>query len=284
MAKVVLVTGASGFIGREVVPALEGAGWRVVRAVRDTARCDGAGANVKLDLDCPREVLALGEKLRCDAIVHLGARVGLAGETDADLYLPNVLATGCLASLAHRWGARLILASSVMVHGAGSSRIQSDSPLQPDTAYGRSKLLGEQVVAASGADCCILRIAGVFGFRGPMHLGLNRAIAAGLKGERPLQMGPGNALRNYVYVRDVAKAIAYALENKLSGTHLVAGSEVLTIARLLQSLCDTLLPGEIPRHEPGCEAGDQVVAPSPSLPGTRSFLEALIDIRNGAAS
>ena len=275
--KRVLVTGATGFIGRATVPALAAAGWKITRGSRLAAEPLVKGV-VRLDLSEPATVLALAKQVRFDAIVHLGARVGFAGETEAELFVPNVLATGCLAYLAGLWDARLIFSSTAIVHGVRQETIESDSPLCPDTAYAKSKWLGEQLLAASPAHHCVLRIAGVFGCGGPVHLGLNCAIDGAIKSELPVQVGSGGALRNYVYVKDVAQAIVYALQERIEGTHLLAGHEVMPISTMLQEVCNLFLPGQQPVLKDGPEARSQDIKPSTYLPRTRGFRQALIDI------
>jgi nucleoside-diphosphate-sugar epimerase len=86
-------------------------------------------------------------------------------------------------------------------------------------------------------------------------------------------------LRNYIYVKDVAQAIVHALQEHLSGTHLLAGHEYISVGEMLQQVCDTFAPGSHPLLKDGSEAADQVITPSPLLPMTRGFREALIDIR-----
>jgi len=279
--KTVLITGATGFIGRATVAALTEAGWQIVQGVRTD---DGtlASGTVHLDLADPATILVLAKGPRCDAIVHLGARVGLSGEAESEMFTPNVLATGCLAYLCNLWGAHLIYASTAIVHGVRNETINSDSPVCPDTAYARSKWLGEQLIEASNARHCILRIAGVFGNDGPAHLGLNRAIEGAIRGEPPVQFGSGSALRNYVYVKDVAQAIIYALQKSVTGAHLLAGHDVLPVKEMLGQVCAAFAPGLHPVIKEGAQALDQVITPSESLPQTRGFLDALIDIRKGS--
>ena len=180
-AKSVLVTGATGFIGRATLSALADAGWQITKGSRSAGEPLVEGA-VRLDLAEPATLLALAKQVHFDAVVHLGARVGLAGEAEAELFVPNVLSTACLAYLAGLWNAHLIFASAAIVHGVRNEAIKSDSPVSTDTAYAKSKWLGEQLLSASNARHCVMRIAGVFGCDGPVHLGLNRAIDGAIKG------------------------------------------------------------------------------------------------------
>lgn len=278
-SKSVLVTGATGFIGRATVADLEQAGWRVTRGVRTTSQSSESG-DLSLDLAKPAAILALANEVRFDAIVHLGAHIGWSGATEAEMFVPNVLSSGCLASLASQWNAHLVFASAAIVCGVRTENIDALSPVAPDTAYAQSKWLGEQLISASDVCQCILRVAGVFGSGGPVHLGLNRAIDGAMKGVQPTQIGTGGALRNYIYVKDVARAIVFALQGRLEGTHLLAGSDVMSVRQMLQEICYTFLPDQQPLLNDGQEAMSQAIRPSPHLPKTRRFSEALADIKD----
>ena len=278
--KTVLVTGATGFIGRATVAALADTDWRIIQGSRLTGE-SAAQEAVHIDLSDLATVLALAKGPRFDAIVHLGARVVLSDESESGLFVPNVLSTGCLANLANLWDAHLIYASTAIVHGVRNELINIGSPICLDTAYAQSKWLGEQLVAGSNARHCVLRIAGVFGCGGPAHLGVNRAIDGAIKGAPPLQIGAGEALRNYVYVKDVAQAISYALGEQLEGTHLLAGHEIISVGEMLQQVCDTFAPNLRPVIKDGPHAMNQIVISSNDLPKTRGFHDALIDIRKG---
>lgn len=275
--KTVLVTGASGFIGRATVTCLQNAGWRVTCAVRSAKSFEHD--QIHLDLNDPAGILALESSHRFDAIVHLGASIGWSGAAESEMYVPNALATGCLAFLTRQWNARLIYASAAIVCGVKTEKIDLRTPALPDTAYAKSKYLGEQLIESSCVPHCILRIGGVFGVNGPAHLGLNRAVDGALKGLAPTQIGEAGQLRNYIYVKDVAQAILFALNSRLQGTHFLAGSEAISVNQMLKEICDTFLPGLRPTHQDGAESMCQVILPSLELPKTRSFSEALSDIK-----
>jgi UDP-glucose 4-epimerase len=279
-ARTALVTGASGFVGRATTVALERAGWSVVRGSRSSRRSDTA--TVKVDLARPETLFVLANEMRADAIVHLGAMVDFADDAGARLFAPNVLSTGCVARLGAQWEAPIVFASTATVHGIATTAIRQDSPVVPDAPYAKSKWLAEELIAAAGVEHCVLRIGGVFGPEGPAHLGVNRAISDARNGQSPTIVGSGAALRNYVYVGDVASAIVFALEGGLRGTHLLAGDDVLPIADMLREICDVFLPGHGPLTADGPEAQNQVIIPSPRLPKTHTWREALVDIRDGS--
>lgn len=147
---IVVVTGAGGFVGRELVRKLLGSEHTVVAT--DTAvqaSTNGARA-VAGDLADPavrREVLAQG----CDALVHLATVPGGAAEADPvasrrinidamyDLLLEAAEAGSC---------PRVVFASSIAVLGDPlPARVDDDSPLSPRMIYGGHKAMMEQAVA-----------------------------------------------------------------------------------------------------------------------------------------
>ena len=278
--KTAVVTGSSGFLGRHTVEALRAAGWRVLTSGR--SQLAGRLPDVPLDISRPQDVIPSLECVDFDAIIHLAAKIEWQTNVEGELFASNVLATGCIAEVATRKKAKLVVSSSVAVHGACINSITPASMEIADTPYGVSKLLGDKLVQASGARHCIIRFGGLFGLGGPGHLGLNRAVSGILAGEPPVIVGSGLARRNYLYVKDAAEAVVSALEDDVGGIHLCAGHETLSIGEMLHAACDTLAPGLQPLHREGSEAADQIIEPSSALPRSRSFTAALRDIASDA--
>lgn len=274
--KAVLVTGGSGFIGSAVVDTLLADGWQVVTTTRSNRKSE---STVFLDLSLLESIVAVGSYQHFDAIVHLGACIGWSGQSISELFMPNVVATGLLAEIAAKLDAKFVFASAAIVHGGGTERIAPDTPLLPDTPYGKSKWLAEELVAASGVKNCILRMGGVFGLDGPAHLGINRAITNAIGKIPPQLNGAGEALRSYIYVKDIAMAISFVLSEDIEGTHLLSGSEVTSIKTMLRQICDVFLSGQSPLVVEGPEAKNQIIIPSDVFPCTLSFSDALKDIR-----
>lgn len=273
--KTVLVTGANGFVGRETVKRLASDGWTVLPAMRHPH----SGGAIGLNLEDP----VIWDSLVClppiDAVVHLAAKVDFGVKALGDLYRPNIAATSAIAEFAKMRNAIFVFASSALIAGMSVDQISAETSAQPDAPYTKSKWLAEQLVEAIGVRHSILRVGGIFGLDGPEHLGLNRAIKAVVSGQRPTQIGVGDARRNYIYVKDVAAVISDVLARKIEGTHLVAGNEVLSIAGMLQVLCDDFIPGQYPERFDGSQARDQVVIPSEYLIPSRSFRAAVADMR-----
>lgn len=270
-----LVTGAHGFVGAQVVSQLKSAGWVVYSVVRNTQQDE---MDIPLDFDDLRFSSCLDGMPHLDAIVHLAAKVDFSAQNIGSLLQTNVISTAILAEFARRRGVRFIFASSALVAGVKAVNISHDSLPNADTLYARSKWMAEELVIASGASGTILRIGGIFGLHGPSHLGLNRAISAVVSGVPPEIVGSGDSLRNYIYVKDVAEIIVDVLRRDVSGVHLVAGCETLSIDKMFNQLCERFLPGSVPYRRAGHEGGDQLIDPSPDLLRSRSFSSALDDM------
>ena len=126
----------------------------------------------------------------------------------------------------------------------------------PDSGYGESKLLADKIIMSSGCDYSILQVESLVDM--DHHLRINKAIDDAIKGKTPSVTGKGAAKRNYVYVRDVAKAIVKCIEQKITGVHYLGG-EVKTIESMLIDLCEIFVPGNHPKYIHGESASDQII-------------------------
>jgi nucleoside-diphosphate-sugar epimerase len=148
--------------------------------------------------------------------------------------------------------------------------VGEDTPVTPDSHYGISKYISEEIVASCVERWNILRICGIYGLDGPAHLGLNAAIGNALrKQEAPTLKGAGQGKRNYICVSDVAEWLCRLLlhraerEEHVRETLYVAGPEILSIREYLETIVDVLLPGKRVRQEEGGDSRDMVVVSSP---------------------
>lgn len=212
----VLVTGATGFIGRHLVPALAARGHRVVRLSRTPA----PGATVAALHDAP----ALTGLLRgIGTVVHLAATTGKAPRTD--YFRTNVDATATLLRAAEQAGvARFIHVSSIAVACADKRRCW----------YAQSKEAAERLVLGSTLATTIVRPTQVFG--------PGSALLAALRRLARLPVVPafdgGHARLQPVFVIDLAEMLADVVDGGASGPEPVelGGPEVVTIREVLDRL------------------------------------------------
>jgi nucleoside-diphosphate-sugar epimerase len=278
-AKTILLTGGSGFLGKHLLEHFKNYNFKITTGTRSIEQSKKNGF-VYLNIENKDSIMSLKNYKSFDCIVHLAAKVDFMSETDQSLHAANVQSVECLVELAKIWKSQLIFTSSALIAGTKSEYVSSNTPDDPDVPYTRTKMLAEKIIKDSQISYCILRVAGIFGNNGPAHLGINNAIDKAIKGIGPIQYGSGLAKRNYIYVNDVAKAIIYAINNRLTGTHITSGSDSISIASMMEFICNALCPNETVTVNTGIEASSQVFKSSELLPKTLCFSDALIDIKN----
>jgi dTDP-4-dehydrorhamnose reductase len=153
-----LVTGAAGMLGRDVMLAAGNAGHDVVgygRAELDVT--DPAGLDRKFDLERP------------DVVINCAAWTDVDGAEDAEeaAFAVNGSGAGHVAAAAAKLKATVLHVSTDYVFdGAkGAPYVESDQPA-PLSAYGRTKLAGEEAVVAANKRHFVVRSAGLFGIGG----------------------------------------------------------------------------------------------------------------------
>lgn len=171
--KRVLLTGATGLVGRALCDELARCGYRVRAALRSAGGVPASVSETVLVGDIARQC-AWADSLRdVDTVIHLAAKAHVLTATSVDSHAyadTNAHATHRLAEVAAATGVRrLIFLSSVKVNGeetAQSAFTALDEPA-PKDEYARSKLLGERYVQAiakkSGLEVVIVRSPLVYG-------------------------------------------------------------------------------------------------------------------------
>lgn len=233
----IVVTGASGFIGRALVAHLLKLGHTVVALSRSPVNCAGAQeVRVPGYLDAPFLAHILRDTA---AVVHLAARAhqpGKAASQNEALFDDNVRATQALLDAAQQAGlARFVFISSVGVNGNqthGAPFRETDKPA-PTEAYARSKLRCEQLVAVSGLPSTTIRPPLVYGAHAPGNFGrLVRAVARGL----PLPLGSVDNRRSLLALDNLLDFITLSMTHPaaVNQTYLVSDGEDLSTTELLQ--------------------------------------------------
>jgi len=260
MGKVV-VLGAAGFLGKQVNELFTKDSFDIVAITRSDC-----------DLTDQSKLLQLLISADPQVIINCAAVVNFDSQPSENMKSINVELVKLLAGFSADNDCHLVHLSSVAIYGSQTELISLDSRYNPDTFYARLKLEADDYIESLSNEYTILRVCGIYGANGPSHLGLNNVITKAKQGFRPSVHGFGTAKRNYIHVKDVAYAILYAVKNKIFNTHLIAGSEVLSIMEIMKTVCDVYLNSQQPKYiEKITEPRDQIIVASPLFPKTHSL-------------
>jgi dTDP-4-dehydrorhamnose reductase len=204
----ILVTGASGQLGCELLPLLEGLGdiTGVDREVRD-----GAADVLRQDLGEFAAVESLLDRTRPDVIINAAAytAVDRAEDEPDTAFRINADLPGCLAGWSKRNDALLLHYSTDYVFpGDGDRPYREDDPTGPLNVYGDSKLAGEVAVAASGCHHFVLRTSWVWSGQGNNFLLTMLRLAA----ERPSLSIVNDQVGCPTWARNLARVSRQLLE------------------------------------------------------------------------
>lgn len=212
----ILVTGATGFIGRYLLPVLHQQGWQIRATVRN---------NFIEDLPFEIENIKVGEidgntdwseAVRgMDAVIHLAARAHVLKEEidnpEAEFLRVNTEGTANLVKQSIAAGVKhFIFISSIGAMATLSECVLTEkSPCQPDTPYGRSKLQAERALInlakESEMTWTILRPTLVYGAGNPGNMErLMKLIEKNL----PLPFASVKNRRSFIFVGNLVDAIA----------------------------------------------------------------------------
>jgi nucleoside-diphosphate-sugar epimerase len=207
-----LVTGATGFIGRQLCQKLQSQGVRVTAAGRHPTN-----GPWDLFLTCDMTDPATCPDLAgIDTVFHLAGKAHALAETkqdEAEYFRINSEGTRLMLEAARQAGVRrFVLFSSVKAAGEGGFECQDETAAcQPQTPYGASKLAAEKLVLEGGfvPEPVVLRPSMVYG---PSEKGnLPRMIEAVARGRFPPLPEVGNR-RSMVHVEDMVQAACLAAE------------------------------------------------------------------------
>jgi GDP-4-dehydro-6-deoxy-D-mannose reductase len=236
----VLVTGAAGFVGKHLLPALQAAGHEV------------SGCDVEVDVSDADAVRARVATAAPDAIVHLAAVTSVAfSAREPDLTRRvNVGGTRCVLEAAREVapGCRVLFVASGDVYGTrepGAEPFDEQAPLRPGSPYAVSKAEADTLAARFAREGLDVVRARAFNHTGPGQStafvvpSFAQQIAEIASGARPAAMRVGNldSVRDFLDVADVVDAYTRLLDPEVQpGAYNIASGSGRRIGDLLDRL------------------------------------------------
>ena len=276
----ILVTGAHGQVGTCLVARLAPLG-ELVAATRD-GRLDADTPALAMDLARPDTLHAALDAARPDAIVNAAAYTAVdRAESEAELaHRVNAEAVGQLGQWAARHGVPVVHYSTDYVFpGDGNRPLREDDPTGPTGAYGRSKLAGEQALAASGAEHLVLRTAWVYAAHGHnflrtmLRLGAERDQLAVVDDQHGTPT-PADLIAE-VTAQVLARWLAVDADTRRAQSgvyHLVASGQT-TWCRFARAIFARAVPAGLLAHAPRVDAITTAEFPTPARRPAWSVLD-----------
>jgi nucleoside-diphosphate-sugar epimerase len=262
----IFVAGATGAVGKRLVPLLVANGHDVVATTRSTAKLEdirALGATpVVLDVLDPEPVGRVVTEAAPDVVVHEATALSALGslrnldEAFAETNRLRTIGTDNLLSAARAAGARTFVAQSFAgwpYAKEGSAVKDEDAPLDPSPPAKAAQSLAairhleDTVVGADGIEGIALRYGGLYGpgtslYEGGEHVDAIRRRAFPL-------VGSGAGMWSFVHVDDVASGTVAAIERGRRGLYNIVDDEPAPTSEWLPYLA-SVLGAKPPRHVP----------------------------------
>jgi nucleoside-diphosphate-sugar epimerase len=239
----VLVTGSSGFIGRNVVMELARRGYEVHAVDVRKAEAADSVAWHQLDLFDARAVDELIERIKPTHLMHLAWYAEHGKFWNSPLNLDWVGASARLfKSFVAGGGKRAVFAGTCAEYDWSHSHLSEDStPSNPATLYGVCKNSLRQIVESFARQSNVEAAWGrIFFLYGPEEDARRfiPSVLNPLRNGQPAVVRSGSHVRDFMHVQDVARAFAAILDSPIRGIANVASGEAVRLGDLARVLAE----------------------------------------------
>lgn len=242
---IVLLTGGTGFLGKNVARALADRGHSLRVLARETSDLAGLPPSAQIVRGDVTDAEAVLRAARgCGAVCHLAALVRMWTPDRARFDRVNVDGLRHALAAARGAGARMVYTSSFIAVGPAGPEPADEGQRHPGRGwrndYERTKAAADTIAteaAAAGQDVLTLYPGVVYG-PGDLTDGnlVVKMVADHMRGRLAGIIGPGDRLWSYAYVEDVALGHAAALERGQAGRRYFLGGDNVTMNGLFAAL------------------------------------------------
>ncbi len=224
----IAVAGSDGFLGRNVCSVLEQKGHQIIKI----------DITQGFDLSDPKSVEMVPT---VDCFVHLANLVFVPGsyENPALYYRVNYMTTLNALEICRKWKARLVYISSYVYGSPQYLPVDEKHPVCPFNPYAQTKVICEKLCEGYhrdfGVSVSILRPFNLYGLGQKGKLLIPEIMEQLKVGKEIIQLKAASPRRDYVNVRDVAKAIGICSESKEEyGVYNVCSGESVSVKELTE--------------------------------------------------
>jgi nucleoside-diphosphate-sugar epimerase len=244
--KRVIVTGGTGFIGRQTIPFLIDRGYRVHSVGRGKLPLDLAVLERRhpdhfqhrpLELLDPLATTEYLKEVKASHLLHLAwdTRHGLFWTSPENTsWLES--SRSLISSFIEHGGSRIVGAGTCAEYEwEGTDLVENKTPLRPSTPYGKAKLALRDFIRECGVSNAWGRVFHLFGPYETDKRLVSSACLSLLKGE-PFAATKGTQVRDFSSTVDVAEGFVALLDSQVTGDINIASGEARTIADILTYL------------------------------------------------
>ncbi|MBP5493839.1 MAG: NAD(P)-dependent oxidoreductase [Lachnospiraceae bacterium] len=243
----ILITGTSGFVGKRVIEQLRARYNDEDIITFSSSPINGIKNIYSNNYVFDSDYLVNSGCEDVETLVHIGAFTPKSGSeaNDINKSSSNIENTGRLLEALAKTKSlkRIVYLSTLDVYESTDDIISENTPVGPQTMYGWSKLYCEEMVKTFAKEndilFCVLRLGHVYGegeekYRKVMPV----MIKSALQKEGISIYGDGEALRSFIYIEDVAKAVVNSLKLPSSDIINIVGNEAISINDLAKKIIE----------------------------------------------
>lgn len=255
MAERLVITGASGFIGRHAVAHVSATGEThiLLRRPSSIGAIDAATRNRcgihHVDLLDPAGVARCFRDLRPTHLLHLAWHADANRWTSAANVEWAAATLMMLRQFAEHGGRRLVVGGSCAEYDWTAAQFKEDeTPLQPRTMYGMAKAATHQLIAAAAGEYGLSvgwgHVFFCYGPGEPTGRLVSDVITGVLEGRR-VACTAGTQIRDYMHTGDVGRALALLVRSEFHGSMNIASGTGVAVRDLAQRAADLAGRGDL---------------------------------------
>lgn len=223
--KKLIITGASGFVGANLVHFFLKKGFTIHACVRSSSSLHRLNSMLP-DMHLHKDTLSSQQKIehllktvKPDGIIHLATYGAYPSQTDIPLTIETNIFTilNLFEALRKIPCPKLIIAGSSSEYGKKETKMKETDVLRPNSLYGAAKAMQTHIAGVYGTlyniPSCVLRLFAVYGPNEEPGRLVRTVIEKALKNE-PILLATGKEARDFIYVDDVARACLSFLRAK----------------------------------------------------------------------
>lgn len=243
MTRTVLVTGASGFIGRHCLRALADRGYRV-HAVSRRREMDASVVWHHLDLLDSGARRKLIDAVEPTHLLHLAWYLVPGQYAESPINIDWLAASlDLIRRFQETGGRRVVVTGTCFEYEWSNSRLDETTPLLPRTLYGHAKRLLFEALSTwmerGGPEFAWARVFFLFG-PGEDRRRLAADVAANLLLGREVSTTKGRQRRDYMFVEDAGLVLAALVDSDVTGAINVATGNALPVGNLVTEIADAI--------------------------------------------